>query len=237
MIIEWLNPQGTMLFGDRGNLDLLLKIFPEATLINTPLYDIPAFSTTHVDLVCVGSMNERMQEQMVLWLTPYKEAITQRIMNDLGLLWFGNSIDILGHKITRKDKEIFGLNIYSFNVTQESIKRFNALVGIETKYGLILGHKSSFSLIHNTESIPSFGKVVNGFGHNLEDPLDGLHDHHMIASSIMGPLLVLNPHFTKQYLMEITKQDIVIPFEEDLVLGHVAKKTEFEASKHFVYEK
>lgn len=237
MIIEWLNPQGTMLFGDRGNLDLLLRIFPHATLINTPLYDTPAFSTTHVDLVCVGSMNERMQEQMILWLTPYKEAITQRIMNDLGLLWFGNSIDILGHKITRKDKEILGLNIYSFNVTQESIKRYNALVGIETKYGLILGHKSSFSLIHNTDSIPSFGKVVNGFGHNLEDPLDGLHDHHMIASSIMGPLLVLNPHFTKQYLQEITKQDIVIPFEEDLILAHEAKKAEFEASKHFVYEK
>lgn len=237
MIIEWLNPQGTMLFGDRGNLDLLLRIFPHATLINTPLFDTPAFSTTHVDLVCVGSMNERMQEQMILWLTPYKEAITQRIMNDLGLLWFGNSIDILGHKITRKDKEILGLNIYSFNVTQESIKRYNALVGIETKYGLILGHKSSFSLIHNTDSIPSFGKVVNGFGHNLEDPLDGLHDHHMIASSIMGPLLVLNPHFTKQYLQEITKQDIVIPFEEDLILANEAKKAEFEASKHFVYEK
>jgi lipid II isoglutaminyl synthase (glutamine-hydrolysing) len=237
MIIEWLNPQGTMLFGDRGNLDLLLKIYPHASLINTPLFDVPAFTNTHVDLVCVGSMNERMQDQMINWLTPHKEAIVHRVMNDLGCLWFGNSWEILGHNITRKEHEILGLDLYPFTVTQESIKRYNALVGIETKYGLILGHKSTFSMISNTEPIPSFGKVVNGFGHNLSDPLDGLHDHHMIASSLMGPLLVLNPHFTKQYLQEITKQEVVIPFEDDLVLAYEAKKQEFENSKHFIYDK
>ncbi len=237
MIIEWLNPQGTMLFGDRGNLDILLRIFPHATLLNTSLFDIPAFTKTHVDLVCVGSMNERMQDQMIAWLTPYKDDLSQRIRNDYGLLWFGNSWEILGHKIKRKDEEILGLHLYPFEVTQESIKRYNALVGLETQYGLILGHKSTFSMITNTDSIPSFGKVVNGFGHNLDDPLDGLHDHHMIASSLMGPLLVLNPHFTQQYLQKITKQEIVIPYEEDLILAYEAKKQEFENTKHFIYDK
>ncbi|MBS3991154.1 MAG: hypothetical protein KGZ51_03710 [Erysipelothrix sp.] len=238
MIIEWLNPEGTMLFGDRGNWMLLQRIFPEATLIETPLHSIPAFTHQHVDLLCMGSMNERMQTQMIQWLRTYQQDLKSRIQNDLGCLFFGNSQDILGLRITRKNQFVQeALGLYPFSVTQEAIKRYNALVGIQTKYGLILGHKSTFSLLHDTQELPSFGKVVQGFGHNIDDPLDGIHDHHMIATSLMGPMLVLNPHFTKHYLKEITQQEIIIPYYEDLELAYEAKKKEFELSSHFVYEK
>lgn len=237
MIIEWLNPEGTMLFGDRGNLDVLKATFQEATFIMTPLYSIPHFTQHTVDLVCVGSMTERMQEQMILWLTPYKEALTQRIQHDQGMLWFGNSCEILGHKIIRSNQETLGLNLYSFLVNQESIKRYNALVGIETKYGLILGHKSTFSLLTQTEETPSFGKVVQGFGHHLTDPMEGIHDHHLIACSLLGPLLALNPHFTQQYLSEVLKKEVKLAFEEDLTLAYNAKRSDFETIKHYIYDK
>jgi CobQ-like glutamine amidotransferase family enzyme len=238
MIIEWLNPEGTMLFGDRGNWMLLQRIFPNATFIETPLHTSPAFTHQEVDLLCMGSMNERMQVQMIKWLRNHVESLKSRIQNDQGCLFFGNSQDILGLSITREHLDVEeALGLYSFSVKQESIKRYNALVGIETKYGLILGHKSTFSLLYDTKDIPSFGKVVQGFGHNLEDPLDGIHDHHMIATSLMGPLLVLNPYFTQHYLQEITNKEVKIPFFEDLYLAYDAKKKDFETTNHFVYDK
>ena len=238
MIIEWLNPEGTMLFGDRGNWMLLQRIFPNATFIETPLHSTPAFTHQKVDLLCMGSMNERMQLQMIKWLSMFIDPLKSRIQNDQACLFFGNSQDILGVSIIREKLDVNeALGLYPFSVKQESIKRYNALVGVETKYGLILGHKSTFSLLYDTQSIPSFGKVVQGFGHNLEDPLDGIHDHHMIATSLMGPLLVLNPHFTQKYLQEVTKEEINIPFFEDLNLAYEAKKKDFETATHFVYDK
>ena len=238
MIIEWLNPEGTMLFGDRGNWMLLQRIFPNATFIETPLHSTPAFTHQKVDLLCMGSMNERMQLQMIKWLSMFIDPLKSRIQNDQACLFFGNSQDILGVSIIREKLDVNeALGLYPFSVKQESIKRYNALVGVETKYGLILGHKSTFSLLYDTQNIPSFGKVVQGLGHNLEDPLDGIHDHHMIATSLMGPLLVLNPHFTQKYLQEVTKEEINIPFFEDLNLAYEAKKKDFETATHFVYDK
>lgn len=238
MIIEWLNPKGTMLFGDRGNWMLLQRIFPKATFIETPLYTKPAFTQQKVDLLCVGSMNERMQVQMIKWLSKYIDCLKSRIQDNQGCLFFGNSQDILGLSIQREKQTVQkALGLYSFNVNQESIKRYNALVGVDTKYGLILGHKSSFSMLYHCKDIPSFGKIVQGFGHNLDDPLDGIHDHHMIASSLIGPLLILNPQFTQQYLQEITKEKIDVPFFEDLMFAYEAKKKDFETSTQFIYDK
>lgn len=237
MIIEWLHPDATMLFGDRGNFDLLQNIVPHATLVKTPLFTQPLFTYERVDLVCVGSMSETMQTHMITWLKEYTHHIKHHIAHDLGMLWFGNSGEILGQSIIRNNHSQAGLNLYPFVVTQETIKRYNALVGIDTKYGLVLGHKSTFSQITQTQNLPSFGKVVHGFGYSLNDPFDGLHDHHMIMSECLGPLLVLNPHFTKKYLSELTQQDITLPFEEDLVMAYNAKKQDFERSKHFVYDK
>lgn len=238
MIIEWLNPKGTMLFGDRGNWILLQRIFPMATFIETPLSETPAFTQQKVDLLCMGSMNERMQVQMIKWLSNDVDCLKSRIQDDQGCLFFGNSQDILGLSIQREKQNVQrGLGLYPFSVKQESIKRYNALVGVETKYGLILGHKSTFSMLYDTNDIPSFGKVVQGFGHNLEDTHDGIHDQSMIASSLMGPLLILNPQFTQQYLQELTKEKIEIPFFEDLMIAYEAKKKDFKTSTQFIYDK
>lgn len=236
MIIEWLNAEGTMLFGDRGNLDLLKKIFPHATIVYTPLFTTPLFALQKVDLVCVGSMSERMQKNMILWLNPYTAHIKDHINQSQGMLWFGNSGEILGKSITRADQTIQGLHIYSFSVNQETIKRYNALVGINTKYGFVVGHKSTFSQLHETQALPYLGSVENGFGNSLNDKLDGIHDRNLIMSTLMGPLLVLNPQFTHKYLQELTQTEIKIPFESDLLAAYTAKVQAFKQSKTYIYE-
>lgn len=237
MIIEWLNAEGTMLFGDRGNMDLLKKIFPHATVVWTPLFTTPLFTQQKVDLVCVGSMSERMQKQMIIWLNPYTDHIKNHINACKGMLWFGNSGEILGKEIIRESQTTIGLQIYPFVVKQETIKRYNALVGINTKFGFVIGHKSTFSQLYETQSLIPLGTIENGFGYSLTDQSDGIHDHNLVMSTLMGPLLVLNPIFTQKYLSELTHSEVIIPFEADLLAAYDAKVKEFKQSKNFVYEK
>jgi len=52
--------------------------------------------------------------------------------------------------------------------------------------------------------------------------------HNLIATYLLGPLLVANPDFSKWLLKELGVEEPSLPFEEALYLAYETKKKEFQ---------
>ena len=70
MTIEALFPEKCNLFGDLFNVKYLQKCLPDARRVDTPLTGEPVFAGQRVDLVYLGPMSERTQEQVIAKLRP-----------------------------------------------------------------------------------------------------------------------------------------------------------------------
>lgn len=75
MKIEVLFPEFCNLFGDAYNMVYLEKTLPEAEFIRTKFSDDVRFTEEKMNLVYMGPMTERMQEQVIRKLMPLKEKI------------------------------------------------------------------------------------------------------------------------------------------------------------------
>ena len=65
-----------------------------------------------------------------------------------------------------------------------------------------MGNKSQYSLIYSNDN-NTFIQVDKGLGNNLEDKYEGIHDHNLFATYLLGPFLVLNPLFTQKIIKMI----------------------------------
>ena len=79
MKIEVLFPEFCNLFGDAYNMVYLEKTLPEAEFIRTKFSDDVRFTEEKMNLVYMGPMTERMQEQVIRKLMPLKEKIQKAI--------------------------------------------------------------------------------------------------------------------------------------------------------------
>lgn len=76
----------------------------------------------------------------------------------------------------------------------------------------IIGNKSQFSFIRNVTE-KHFAKVLGGCGNSMGDEYEGVHYKNFFATYLLGPLLVMNPHFTK-YLLRLLNHDDTLAFEQ-----------------------
>ena len=78
--------------------------------------------------------------------------------------------------------------------------RYNSLFLGDFEGIKIIGYKDQFSHQYGDNSNMYFAKVIRGVGLNRESNLEGIRINNFIGTSILGPLLVLNPIFTKYFL-------------------------------------
>ena len=89
----------------------------------------------------------------------------------------------------------------------------------------ILGFKSQFTYNYNHDK--KFLKTILGFGNNLDDSNEGVKINNLYATNLLGPLLVINPYFTK-YLFEEMGYTKKLPFEEELLRAYDFRLKEYE---------
>lgn len=202
------------IFGDGANVDYIKKCLPDAELIFTSIHDTPYFAENEPDLIYMGAMSENNQERVINALMPLKDRLSELIEKGVHILFTSNSCDILGKYIVDGDKKIECLGLFGFHVVRRMLKRFNAMTlgnynGIE-----MVGFKSQFGVAYPAENCnEKFFDVTRGTGLNPECRWEGFKRNNLIATYIIGPFLVINPVFTKQWLSEIAKTDITLPFE------------------------
>ena len=230
MRIEILYPELCCLYGDKGNTKFLRQCLPEAEFIETGLNTKPAFLDGNIDLCCMYSMSEKSQELILDRLNPYKEQIAAACNDGKTLfLFLGNALELLGRYIQREDgSKVDALGIYDTYTVRHAPNRFNTLIHAAFEDMTLLGYTSRFADTFGITEEQALCHVSIGSGSDPKTKLEGIRSGRVIATYLLGPLLVANPDFTKWLLEQLGVEEPVLPFEEALYLAYETKRKEFQ---------
>ena len=233
MKVEILFPEICNIYGDFGNIMYLKQCLPNAEFIETELNAKPKFVEEDIDLVYLGSMTEKMQEKIVKKLEAYKDTIEKQINDGKAFLFTGNSFELLGKYIENEDgSKIECLGIIDIYSKREMFNRYNSLFLGEFEGIKIVGYKDQFAHQYGNNSDKYFAKVIRGIGLNRESKLEGIKINNFIGTSILGPILVLNPSFTEYLIKNVLKaEDGQVAFKEDAIAAYNKRLEEYEDLK------
>jgi CobQ-like glutamine amidotransferase family enzyme len=101
--------------------------------------------------------------------------------------------------------EVPGLGIFDFSTTVNMFGRFTGKVmgTIDAIPQPIVGYKSQFSTLSSAPNVPGFLAADRGIGRNRTTAIEGVRVNNFIGTSLIGPVLVMNPHFTESLLRSI----------------------------------
>ena len=224
--IEILFPEFCNLFGDMYNMKYLKMCLPNAEFIETALDETPTFVNEDVNLIYLGPMTENTQEKVIARLLPYKERIEELIDKNVVFLFTGNAIEVLGKYIENEDgSKIAGLGIFDVYSKRDMMHRHNSYLIGKYEDIEILGFKSQFTMMYGDNSASYFVEVEKGIGINKESKLEGIKKNNFIGTYLIGPILILNPLFTKKVL-EIMGVEPNIALEEDTMAAYEVRLKE-----------
>ncbi len=215
--IEILFPEFCNLYGDISNMKYLQKCIPEANFIETNFGEEPTFIKNDVELIYMGPMTEKMQEKVIEKLKPYKQRIEELIEKNTVFLITGNAIEIFGKYIENEDgSKIEALGIFDIYSKRNMMKRHNSNFIGKYEDIEIVGFKSQFTQSYGNNEENYFSKVEKGIGLNPESILEGIQKNNFIATYLIGPILILNPEFTKKILQKMGIEEPKVAFEQDV---------------------
>lgn len=215
--IEILFPEFCNLYGDISNMKYLQKCIPEANFIETNFNEEPTFVKNDVNLIYMGPMTEKMQEKVIKKLKSYKQRIEELIEKNVVFLITGNAIEIFGKYIENEDEsKIEALGIFDIYSKRNMMRRHNSNFIGKYEDIEIVGFKSQFTQSYGNNKENYFAKVEKGIGLNPESALEGLQKNNFLATYVIGPILILNPEFTKKVLEKMGIEEPKIAFEEDV---------------------
>lgn len=206
MKVEILYPEICNLYGDSANVMYLKKSLTKVKFIETHINDKPQFidKKNKIKMVYIGCMTEEHQKLVIEKLLPFKEKIEEYIESDNILLATGNAFEIFGKYIEGKDEKVDCLNIFDFYTKLDFNHRHNSLFIGEYKNIKIVGFKSQFthSYLEGVNDNYNFIKVDRGVGLNPSYNYEGINKNNFYGTYLLGPLLPMNPFFTK-YLFKL----------------------------------
>ncbi len=206
MIIEVLYPEYNNLYGDRGNCEYLSKKLKlagyDVEIIETSLFDKPAFIENKVDFLLIGPCQEKHQLVEIEHLKEYADALKNRIDNGGVILATGNAFELFGQYIENpKGEKTECLGFYPYYAKQYSRLRYNDCSVGEFNGMEIVGFKNLLSHSYGDNPKP-FLNMKKGCGMNKDSKIEGVNYNNLFATYHTGPILPLNPQFT-DYLIKI----------------------------------
>ncbi len=242
MKIEVLFPEICNLYGDLFNIKYLKECLPDATIINTSLSDEPYFVKEKPDLIYMGTTTERGQILAIEALSPHVELLKKSIDEGVNFLITGNALEIFGNVIEEENKEVCkGLGIINIEAKRKARKRFNSLYLGEFKGSAeeiikIVGFKSLFGFSYGPDTDRSLFTTLRGDGTNPEETGEGIRINNFFATYLTGPLLLLNPPFTKWFISEVLgAKNVTLAHEEAAVEAYEDRVSEFADSNTGIY--
>ena len=225
LTIEMLFPEIANLHGDNANISYLAQCRPDARVIRTGLTDTPAFVADPVDLVYLGPLTEQGQRRAIERLRPHRDRIESLIEAGTTFLFTHNALEVLGARIRNDDMnyDVPGVGVFGFESTLRMFGRYNGKVmGTVPEVGVehpVLGYKSQFSMVEGEESLPGFLTADRGIGRNTATAIEGVRRRNFIGTSLLGPLLIVNPHFTRSLLARLDPDSEPTLAHEELALA------------------
>ena len=216
MTIEILYPELGNLFGDMANARYLQACAPDAQFHFTDVRSTPYFVQHDVDMIYIGSMSEPKQVTAVQKLMPHRDRLKELIERGVVVLATGNATELFGQYIldtaanAGRKTPMLGLFPYYADRKIQEIRHNSMFLGDFEDIKMV-GCRAQFSFIRGTLDHP-FITLRGGCGNSPEDKTEGIHYKNFFATYLLGPLLVLNPLFTK-YLLRLLGHDDALAFE------------------------
>ena len=228
MKIEVLFPEFCNLYGDIYNIKYLKKCMPDAEIIETALEQVPTFFNEDVNLIYLGPMTEKTQEKVIAKLLPYKKKIEKIKKKNVVFLFTGNALEVLGKYIENEDgNKIEALGIFDVYAKRDMMHRHNSYIIGKFEDIEILGFKSQFTMMYGDNSNSYFLEVEKGIGINKESKLEGIKKNNFIGTYVIGPILILNPLFTKK-IMKMLGEEKDVALEDDVMEAYEVRLKELK---------
>lgn len=228
--IEILFPEFCNLYGDISNMKYLKKCMPKAQYIETSFDEEPTFVKHDVDFIYLGPMTEKMQEKVIRKLEPYKNRIEELIEKNVIFLITGNAIEIFGSYIQNEDgTRIEALNIFDIHAKRDMMHRHNSKFVGKFEDIEIVGFKSQFTFSYGDNTNNYFAEVEKGVGLNKESKYEGIRKNNFLATYLIGPILILNPLFTKNIIKKIGIKEPKLAFEQDVMAAYKQRLEELRS--------
>lgn len=230
MKIEILFPEVCNLFGDMSNLRYLQKCLPEGEFLETALEEEPRFLKEKMDLVYFGPMTERTQERVIEKFLPHREQLKEEIEKGTVFLFTGNAMEMLGSFIENEDKSrIPCLNLFPFYAKRDMMNRHNSTFLGRFQDREIMGFKSQFTMAYPQGELQGLFQVEKGVGLSKGCKFEGIRSHNFFGTYLLGPLLLLNPHFTRYLLNCMGIERPALAFEEEMEAAYDTRLRDFRA--------
>lgn len=227
--IEVLFPEVCNLFGNMYNIKYLEQCIKDVQIINTALTDEPKFVSEDVDMVYMAPMTEKTQEIVINKLKPYTAKIKELIEKNKVFLIIGNALEVFGKYIENEDgSKIEALGITELYAKRDMMNRHNSLYFGKIEETKIVGFKSQFSMSYGDNTNQYTFETIRGIGINKESTLEGIRINNFIGTYVLGPILVLNPLFTKYILKLIGIENPELAYEKEAMECYKIRLKEFE---------
>lgn len=228
MIVEILYPEYANLYGDPGNIRYLRRCLPEAEFVETFIHDEPAFASRDVDLVYMGPMTESAQEKIIACLRPYTGRVQEMIEQNTVFLMTGNAMEVLGEAIVNEDgSRIEGLGLLPLIAKRDMMHRYDAAFYGRFEDFAVVGFKSQFTMAYSSKEDCSFMRAEKGMGLNDRTTGEGMRLHNFFGTYLLGPLLIMNPPFTRYLLRLMGAEPETLPFEEEAMEAYRRRLADF----------
>ena len=232
--IEVLYPEVCNLFGNMYNIKYLQQSVKDIEIINTSLTDEPKFISENINMVYMAPMTEKTQELVIKKLKPYTEKIKELIEDNKVFLVIGNALEVFGKYIENEDgSKIEALGITDLYAKRDMMHRYNSLYLGELDAGKdektkIVGFMSQFAMSYGDNSKNYMFKTIRGPGINEESKFEGIRINNFMWTYLLGPLLVMNPLFTRYLLKLLGVKEYSLAFEKEAMECYEARVKEFE---------
>ncbi len=228
MKIEILFPEFCNLFGDMSNMRYLKKCLPEAEFLETSFEEQPRFVTEDVSLVYLGPMTERIQEKVIGKFLPLRERIRALIDQGTVFLFTGNALEVLGTYIENEDgSRVEALGLLPLHAKRDMMHRHNSTFLGKFQGKEVMGFKSQFTLAYPEGELEGLFQVEKGVGLHKKCSFEGVRTHHFFGTYLLGPVLILNPEFTRYLLSCMGVESPAPAFAEEAQAAYEARLRDF----------
>jgi CobQ-like glutamine amidotransferase family enzyme len=208
---ERANPLMLSFYLQKAGVDVFLEKKNFGEEINFKQYDV----------VYIGSGFESNQKEAAAQLFNYRDEISETIKSGTVFLATGNSFEIFGRNIHSETSSYETLGIFDFEVSEQTKERYSSDIIFETEFcsDPVIGCINKCAEIHGIED--HLFKVNYGIGDFYNSEHEGIRKNNFFGTHVLGPILVRNPCFLKNFsdivLKRIkTDQENEIPSQEKL---------------------
>ena len=149
----------------------------------------------------------------------------------------GNALDVFGQAIESDSADtIEGLGLLPCRARYQMMKRHNSFFLGSFEDMDVVGFKSLFGHSYDAPERDGWFRVTRGVGRNPDTPLEGYRRGGLMATYLIGPLLILNPPLCKWLLRRMNAPSDALAFEEAAMASYEKRVAEFrQESRNYLY--